>query len=99
MNKPDSNGLESSGSVIRAIRGDRGLTQAELARKLNWDRSRLNRVERGTTKVTRTMIHEFAEAFEIQPVILLLRCLKEEYPSLQKSRVAKQLDKLIEDLK
>ncbi len=93
--KPALNGLDKAGGVIREIREEYNLSQIDLATRLGWDPSQLNRIESGRVPVTRRTIHEVARSLEIQPERLLLKCLQVEYPSLQTSKVGTLLNEVI----
>jgi transcriptional regulator with XRE-family HTH domain len=57
---------------VNEIRQLRGLTQTELARRVNIDRTTLNKIERGARgDVSISQLFAFAEALEIAPVYLI----------------------------
>ncbi len=55
----------SLGSKIRQLRKERGLTQEQLAEKLNIDNKHLSRIEKGIHKPTYHVILKLAEVLNI----------------------------------
>jgi UDP-N-acetylglucosamine 1-carboxyvinyltransferase len=61
---------ERIGTLIRAARAQRGLTQAELARELGTSQSAVNRIERGHQNLSLEMIARIGEALDSEIVSL-----------------------------
>lgn len=59
--------MNTINEFIKALRLDKGLSQAELADMLNISQSTLSRWERGLNRLTEEQIHLLAVAFEIDP--------------------------------
>ena len=99
MNKP-TNGLSKSGSLIKQIGEQYGLTQAELVSRIGgkWDKTRLSKVESNSLPLSRPVVHDIANALEMRPERLYLMCFKEEYPALQDGEVGELLSKIVESL-
>ncbi len=62
--------LERIGSLIRAARTQRGLTQAELARELGSSQSAVNRIERGHQNLSLEMLARIGAALDSEIVSL-----------------------------
>ncbi len=60
------------GQRVRELREQRGLTQAELGRRAGFDRTTINKIERGSRgDVTISQLFTFAEALGTSPIYLL----------------------------
>lgn len=60
------------GRRIKELRGERGMTQEELADRSGLFRTYLSRIERGTANPTLSMLHALATAFRVDVTELLL---------------------------
>lgn len=100
MPKPAKNGLDQCGQVLRELREQHGLSQVDLARKMNglfgcWTNIRLCKIESDKLPVTRKTIHQFASALEMRPERLYLMCLMAQYPALAEGELGILLDKIV----
>lgn len=62
------------GVIVRRYRNDRLWSQEELAAVAGLNRTYLGEIERGTAVPSLHTIAKLAEAFELTPAQLLLRC-------------------------
>lgn len=53
-----------------------------LARRIGWDKSRLSRYENSQVGLSVDAIEQIAQALELPPLVVALRCLKHIYPAL-----------------
>lgn len=63
--------LEAFGRAIRQLRQDRGMTQAELAARLNLGRTSITNLEKGQQSPPLSMLPEIASALGVDPVRLV----------------------------
>jgi predicted transcriptional regulator len=73
----------SNHTALRILRVAAGLTQQDLARRLNTDQSTVSRIEAGQVWLTPMLERQFIEAcggvHNIQMVIHTLQCLRDRY--------------------
>ncbi len=98
--KPATNGLDNCGGVIRDLRNQHDWSQEQLAAAIGdaWDRTRVNKIERGAVPITRSAIHQFAIAFRMRPEALYLKCLEVQYPALRNTEIGILLEQIISRL-
>lgn len=85
MTKPDNERtprIDSAGEAVRIAREQAGMTLAEVAERLGWDKSRLSRYETDSVALSAETIIEIAGALRIHPEQLLFECLKLKFPRL-----------------
>ncbi|MDN6279346.1 MAG: helix-turn-helix domain-containing protein, partial [Tetragenococcus koreensis] len=92
----------SDTSLIRRIinlRESNNWTQVELGRKLNLDKSAMNKIENGTRKVSTNELEKIADVFTVSTDYLLGRENKEyDLPESKSQTVAKHMgDSVSED--
>ncbi len=80
---------------IRALRKNKGLSQEELAAKLNVVRQTISKWEKGLSVPDAELLAKLAEELEV-PVSRLLSC--EEVEEVQKDDISEQLMKINEQL-
>jgi transcriptional regulator with XRE-family HTH domain len=90
--------LTGAGLAIRRLRKAKGLSVTELAERLGWDKGRLSKYETDRLSLTTDVIDEIARALNHRPEAVVLCCLKERYPKINGSEVAKLLDALVEQM-
>ncbi|WP_278930185.1 helix-turn-helix domain-containing protein [Limosilactobacillus oris] len=86
---------------IISLREERGWSQVELARKTGMDNTALNRIEKGTRKVSSAELESFATAFDVSTDFLLGNSNKEHYYELtdkEKQDIGVQAEKLMEGI-
>lgn len=59
------------GLIVRQLRQDRGWTQQELADRMNYERSRIGRIELGQTAITVDILLTIANALQVDIYSLL----------------------------
>lgn len=86
-------------SRIINLREAKNWTQIELGRKLNLDKSTMNKIENGTRKVSTNELEKIADIFNVSTDYLLGRENKEyELPESKNQTVAKHMgDSVSED--
>ena len=96
----DSPKIDRVGQAIRTLRKQSGLSLAELAHSLGWDKGRLSKYENDRLALSLPVLEEIARALRQRPEVVLLYCLKHRYPklSLAGSEVGTLLDRLVEKL-
>ncbi len=62
---------QAFGETIREIRGEKNLTQAELAAASNLDESYISGIERAIKNPTLKVMEQLAKALEVQVWVLL----------------------------
>lgn len=92
--------IDSTGGAIRALRETAGLSLAELAEKVGWDKGRLSKYENNHLGLSLSVIDEIAAALGLASTTVLISCIKHRYPHLSRprSRVGKLLDQLDHEL-
>jgi len=60
------------GGRIRTLRGERSMSQRELARRVGTDHSYISKIEQGKERPSRPLVQRLAEALETEPVELEL---------------------------
>jgi transcriptional regulator with XRE-family HTH domain len=63
-----------AGEVLRALRGEAGLSQPELAEKLGWDPTRLSKYENNRLMLSLDVIDKIARALGVPAEAVVLRC-------------------------
>ena len=63
---------ETFGERIRRLRGERSMSQRELAHRVGTDHSYISKIEQGKERPSRPLVHRLAEALETEPVELEL---------------------------
>lgn len=75
------------GELLRCARKEKHLTQVELGNRLNLTKARISDIERGSSLPSMLVIHEWCEAIDEDPIIIILKgyqkldwsaCRKEE---------------------
>jgi transcriptional regulator with XRE-family HTH domain len=69
--------LEAFGRAIRQLRQDRGMTQAELAARLNLGRTSITNLEKGQQSPPLSMLPEIASALGVEPVHLIANAVRD----------------------
>lgn len=88
--------IPGAGQAIVALREHAKLSQAELAKQIGWDRSRLCKYESNDLALSIPVIEEIATALGHRPESVVLLCLKQRYPGLGGSQVGELLDELVQ---
>ncbi|MEU6580621.1 helix-turn-helix transcriptional regulator [Nocardia sp. NPDC046763] len=57
----------AAGSKLRGLRGERRLTQQQLADLLGWNKKTIQRFENGEREMTMGQVFELAEALSVSP--------------------------------
>jgi transcriptional regulator with XRE-family HTH domain len=79
--------LQSIAANVRRLRVRRGLTQEELAELARQDLSYLQRVERGSSNLSMSVLLALANALEVPPGLLLRRA---PLPPIKRGRPPKR---------
>jgi transcriptional regulator with XRE-family HTH domain len=87
-----------AGSTLRRLRNEAGLTQAEVASRLGWDKTRLSKYENGRLQMSIRVIEEIATALGFKPEAVILELLTVRYPSLKRTKAGKLTTQLLEQL-
>lgn len=66
MKVRDQEFLEKLGKRIRQIRKEKGLTQVELASKINNHDEQIGRIERAEVNVSVSMLYQIAQGLEVE---------------------------------
>jgi len=66
--------MDNFGQYIKQLRTEKGLTQTQLAAKLDLDTGGLSKIENGKKKLKETQLPKLAEIFEIE-----IDKIKEQY--------------------
>ena len=92
--------IDSAGAVIKALREQKPLTLESLAERLGWDKGRLSKYENNHLAVSMPVIEDIADALEMDPFVLTLKCLRHRYPALngKKSKPGRLLTQLEQSL-
>lgn len=83
---------KESGKRIAALRKEKGLTQEQLAEKINISTSTLGKIERGIQGFSIDLLIEMAIFFDISTDYILIGCEIRNYEA------AKELDSVINQL-
>lgn len=59
------NALDSVGKMVKTLRLKQGMTQAELAEKLNFHMQYISNIERGLCNIPKLRISDFAKALGV----------------------------------
>jgi transcriptional regulator with XRE-family HTH domain len=88
------------GPRLRQLREMRGLSLQACADLIGGgvDKSTISLWETEKRRLTIGMLDKIALALGHRPELVLLHCLKARYPSLRRSDLGKQLDKLARDI-
>lgn len=78
---------------IIKLREERGWSQAELARRINMNNTALNKVEKGTRKLSSSELSELASAFNVTTDYLLGRTPTPQFTRRDERDVQKHLKK------
>lgn len=74
----DSNNIKKNfGRNIKKLRKAKGLTQEQLAEKLNLQLQTISFIENGRTFVSSEVIADFADYFGVEPYVLFMPSFKE----------------------
>jgi transcriptional regulator with XRE-family HTH domain len=68
--------LAAFGRAVRRLRQDRGMTQAELAARLNLGRTSITNLEKGQQSPPLSMLPEIASALGVTPLFLASEALQ-----------------------
>ncbi len=85
------------GARIRSLREAKGLTQEQIAEKLNWSRQKYARLEKGLTDISYASISAIAQilGIEIDEITSAVSKEKAEEPIYRGNGVNKQEDKFL----
>ena len=86
----DTNGaeirFEGSGEVIRQLRTDAGINLRELADRIDFSFSALSKIENNERSLSLSLIERIAQAVEVPPENIILKCLEFRFPKLKETR-------------
>jgi transcriptional regulator with XRE-family HTH domain len=68
--------LQAFGRAVRRLRQERGMTQAELAVRLNLGRTSITNLEKGQQSPPLSMLPDIASALGIDPLLLISEALR-----------------------
>ena len=74
--------LVLSGIGLRALRESKGVSLSELARRLDWDKGRLSKYEKGQLGIRSEPVTQIAEKLGLSPAAVAVYLLKSEFPQL-----------------
>jgi transcriptional regulator with XRE-family HTH domain len=90
-----SNLVQTTGEIIRQLRGERALPLRKIAALLDIDTSFLSKIERSERKATKDQIHKLEEIFEVKKDYLMIPYLSEKiYYELSEENCANQVLKV-----
>lgn len=70
--------LEAFGQAVRHLRQGRGMTQAELAARLNLGRTSITNLEKGQQSPPLSMLPEIASALGVDPLRLIANAVHDD---------------------
>lgn len=68
--------LQAFGRAVRRLRQERGMTQAELAVRLNLGRTSITNLEKGQQSPPLSMLPDIASALGVDPLLLVTEALR-----------------------
>lgn len=95
--------MEQNNLPIRIVdlREKAGMTQTELAKKMDFDKSTMSKVENGTRKVSSDELRKLSKIFNVSADYLLGNAKKEHYYDLtekEKNDIGVQAEKLMQGI-
>jgi len=90
---PEDLRIPGIGEGLRILREQRGLSLADLAEKLDCDRSRLSKYENGHNAISVAFLESVAQALGESPEAVVLFCLNQRY-DLQGTSAWKMMQEL-----
>lgn len=63
--------MKKFGNRVKELRTHKGLSQRDLADKMNYDHSTIGRIERGLIDVPQSRVKEFAKVLGVTPAYLM----------------------------
>jgi len=95
MENPMEEQKETLGTILKKIREERGLSQRQLAKEADVDRSLISQIESGHLEsVTVRTLQKLAQRLEVSPDIFLTRLRDIEIPSAKNKPLKTTLDEL-----
>ncbi len=86
------------GKTLKQLREQNSWSLTEFADRLGWHKSRLSKYENNELAISLPALEEIAKQLDMRPDVLVLQCLRQKYPDLNRPEVGQLLDRLVRQL-
>lgn len=87
--------FENCGKVVHDARIAAGVSIRELAERLSVDRGRLSKIENDGLALSMTALESIANALQVAPEQLAMKCLELRFPGLRATAAGKMMTRLL----